>query len=97
MCGSGAKKGKDSLLAHKDVPYISEKVEASARPFFPEHSRAELDAAKVNAFKWQTAHDPDTQLAVLGVLRTHAPSGAEVVLSSFALFLPVVGVALAAI
>ena len=96
MFGSRAKKDKESLLDHKDVPYISERVKASARPFLPEHSRAELDAGKVDAFVQETAHDPDTRLAVLGVLRTHASNGAEVVLSGFALLLSVVGVALAA-
>ncbi len=94
----GQSKEKDRfLLDHKDVPYITERVKVTARPFLPGDSQAKLDAAAVERFVSATAGDPDTRMAVLGVLRTHAANGAEVVLSGTALLISVAGVILAAL
>lgn len=87
--------GKE-FLDHRDVPYITHQVEASAKAFLPNSSRARLNASVVERFVSETADDPDTRMAVLGVLRTHAANGAEVVLSGTALLISVMGVVLAA-
>jgi len=84
---------KELLLDHKDVPYITHRVEASAKEFLPSDR---LNAGAVERFVSQTADDPDTPMTVLGVLRTHAANGAEVVLSGMALLISVMGVVLAA-
>ncbi|MEN0101384.1 MAG: hypothetical protein AAGC90_00550 [Curtobacterium sp.] len=89
-------KRDEFLLDHKDVPFITSRVKDSALPFLPDRSRAPLDAAAVERFVSLTAADPDTRMAVLGVLRTHAANGAEVVLSATALLISVAGVVLAA-
>lgn len=86
---------KRPLLEHKDVSYITERVKVAARAFLPDGSQAQLDAAAVDRFVSATADDPDTRLAVLGVLRAHAANGAEVMLSGFALLISVVGVLIA--
>jgi len=86
----------ESLLDHKDVPYITDRVKVSARGFLPHSSHAELDARAVDRFVSETDDDPDTRMAVLGVLPTHAANGSEVVLSGAALLISVMGVVLAA-
>lgn len=96
MVRKRSRKSDDFLLDHKDVPYITDQVKATARPFLPDRSRAPLDAAGVDRFIALTEGDPDTRMAVLGVLRTHAANGAEVVLSATALLISASSVVLAA-
>lgn len=82
-----------TFLDSKNVPYVSDRVRVAARPFLPTGPDSKLDAAGVVRFVSETDDDPDTRMAVLGVLRTHAANGAEVALSGMALLISVLGVA----
>jgi len=96
MARKRAEKSDGFLLDHKDVPYVTDRVKVAARAFLPDSSQAQLDAAAVERFVSATTDDPNTRMAVLGVLRTHAANGTEVVLSGTALLISVAGVVLAA-
>ncbi|MBD8586010.1 hypothetical protein IFT90_15750 [Frigoribacterium sp. CFBP 8766] len=86
-------KKSNTPLASKHVPYLNDRVLEQARPFLPTGPTSALSSRDVDTFVSRTVDDPDTRMAVLGVLRAHANNGAEVILSLFALLLSVLSVA----
>jgi hypothetical protein len=74
-----------NYLSHKAVPYVHERSGADVNKFLPSHAHDALTATRVAQFVEETRLHPDTRMAVLGILRSHASNGPEVPLSAFAL------------
>jgi hypothetical protein len=72
-------------LSHKTVPYVPVASGPEVNKYLPTHARQALSAAQVAQFVDDTRLRPDTRMAVLGILRSHASNGPEVPLSTFAL------------
>jgi hypothetical protein len=87
-----ADKKADRYLSHKDVPYLDERSGVDVNRYLPSRARDHLTAARVGQFVEDTHSEPDTRLAVLGILRSHASNGAEVPLSAFALMASVIAI-----
>lgn len=81
------------LAASKFVPYLTDAVLPAARGYLPAGPDARLTASDVKRFCRETASEPGTRIAVLGVLRAHASNGAEVGISVTALMVSVLGFA----